>query len=174
MVDVAVYVEFKAKSLIKELSENFDIRKCGDLYQTLGDLLKLESEAEFKKSGFVVPNGGPLPDAIVDALTPVLKKDPEPSPKKERKVRGPYLKHGERQAIIDLILYRFYEESKSGKTEFAFYGKDFGVSGEYLQKNIFNTLNINPTKEKRFPDLKIRYMAIPGGVSCHIGRKEGR
>lgn len=87
MVDVAVYVEFKAKSLIKELSENFDIRKCGDLYQTLGDLLKLESEAEFKKSGFVVPNGGPLPDAIVDALTPVLKKDPEPSPKKERKVR---------------------------------------------------------------------------------------
>lgn len=41
MVDVSVYVEFKAKALIKELSESFDIRKCGDLYQTLGDLLKL-------------------------------------------------------------------------------------------------------------------------------------
>ena len=47
MVDVSIYVEFKAKTLIRELSENFDIRKCGDLYQTLGDLLKLESEAEF-------------------------------------------------------------------------------------------------------------------------------
>ena len=38
MVDVSIYVEFKAKTLIRELSENFDIRKCGDLYQTLGDL----------------------------------------------------------------------------------------------------------------------------------------
>lgn len=173
MVDVAVYVEFKAKALIKELSENFDIRKCGDLYQTLGDLLKLESEAEFEKSGFVVPNGGPLPDAIVDVLTPLCESAKEPPPKKRnRKVHKPYLKRGERQTIIDLILDRFFEESKSGKTEFVFYGKDFGVSDEYLQKNIFNTLNINPTKEKRFPDLKIRYMAIPGGVSCHIGRKE--
>lgn len=52
MVNVANYVEFKAKALIKELAENFDIRKCAELYQTVGDLLKLESETEFKKTGF--------------------------------------------------------------------------------------------------------------------------
>ncbi len=172
MVDVAVYVEFKAKALIKELSENFDIRKCGDLYQTLGDLLKLESETEFEKSGFVVPNGGPLPDPVAEAIYSAVEKSQVPPPKKARKVQKPYLKRGERQTIIDLILDRFFEESKSGKTEFVFYGKDFGVSGEYLQKNIFNTLNSNKTKMNRFPDLKIRYMTIPGGVSCHIGRKE--
>lgn len=60
MVDVAVYVEFKAKALIKELSESFDIRKCGDLYQTLGDLLKLESETGFEKTDITVPNRDPL------------------------------------------------------------------------------------------------------------------
>lgn len=83
MVDVAVYVEFKAKSLIKELSENFDIRKCGDLYQTLGDLLKLESEAEFEKTGFIVPNGGPLPDPIADVIHSAVRKaqDPPPPPR---------------------------------------------------------------------------------------------
>lgn len=172
MVDVAVYVEFKAKALIKDLSENFDIRKCGDLYQTLGDLLKLESEAEFEKSGFVVPNGGPLPDPVADVIASLSKKAEVPPPKKVRKVQKPYLKRGEKQAIVDLILDTFFEESKSGKTEFVFYGKDFGVSGDYLQKNIFNTINANPTKQKRFPDLKIRYMTIPGGVSCHIGRKD--
>lgn len=172
MVNVADYVEFKVKSLIKELAENFDIRKCGELYQAVGDLLKLESEAEFEKTGFIVPNGGPLPDPIADAIHSAVEKAQEPPPKRTRTVRKPYLKRGEKQAIIDLILDRFFEESKSGKTEFVFYGKDFGTSGEYLQRNIFNSLNTNPIKQKRFPDLKIRYMAIPGGVSCHIGRKE--
>ena len=80
MVDVAVYVEFKAKALIKELSENFDIRKCGDLYQTLGDLLKLESETEFEKSGFVVPNGGPLPDPVAEAIYSAVEKSQVPPP----------------------------------------------------------------------------------------------
>ena len=80
MVDVSIYVEFKAKTLIRELSENFDIRKCGDLYQTLGDLLKLESEAEFEKSGFVVPNGGPLPDPVADVITSLSKKAEVPPP----------------------------------------------------------------------------------------------
>lgn len=158
MVDVAVYVEFKAKALIKELSENFDIRKCGDLYQTLGDLLKLTD--------------APLQDQDADVIPTLGENAKEPPPKKARKVQKPYLKRGEKQTIIDLILDRFFEESKSGKTEFVFYGKDFGVSGDYLQKNIFNTINANPYKQKRFPDLKIKYMAIPGGVSCHIGRKE--
>ena len=44
---------------------------------------------------------------------------------------GPRMKRGERQAIIDLILDRFFEESKTGKKDFVFYGKDFGVSEEY-------------------------------------------
>lgn len=80
MVDVAVYVEFKAKALIKELSESFDIRKCGDLYQTLGDLLKLESEAEFEKTGFIVPNGGPLPDPVAEAIYSAVEKSQVPPP----------------------------------------------------------------------------------------------
>ena len=80
MVNVANYVEFKVKALIKELAENFDIRKCGELYQSVGDLLKLESEAEFKKTGFIVPNGGPLPDPIADVIHSAVKKAQEPPP----------------------------------------------------------------------------------------------
>ena len=67
MVNVANYVEFKAKALIKELAENFDIRKCAELYQTVGDLLKLESETEFKKTGFMMPNSGTFSAPIADA-----------------------------------------------------------------------------------------------------------
>ena len=70
MVDVAVYVEFKAKALIKELSESFDIRKCGDLYQTLGDLLKLESETGLEKTDTTVPNRDPLLPPIKEAEVP--------------------------------------------------------------------------------------------------------
>ena len=66
MVDVAVYVEFKAKALIKELSESFDIRKCGDLYQTLGDLLKL--------------NNVPLQDQDADIISLLSEKAKEPPP----------------------------------------------------------------------------------------------
>lgn len=92
MVDVAVYVEFKAKALIKELSESFDIRKCGDLYQTLGDLLKLESETEFEKSGFVVPNGGPLPDPVADVITSLSEKAKVPPPQEGQKSAEAILK----------------------------------------------------------------------------------
>lgn len=81
MVNVANYVEFKVKALIKELAENFDIRKCGELYQSVGDLLKLESEAEFEKTGFIVPNGGPLPDPIADVIHSAVKKAQEPPPR---------------------------------------------------------------------------------------------
>lgn len=66
MVDVAVYVEFKAKALIKELSENFDIRKCGDLYQTLGDLLKLTD--------------APLQDQDADVISTLSENAKEPPP----------------------------------------------------------------------------------------------
>lgn len=66
MVDVSVYVEFKAKALIKELSENFDIRKCGDLYQTLGDLLKLTDT--------------PLQDQDADVIPTLSEKTKEPPP----------------------------------------------------------------------------------------------
>ncbi len=66
MVDVAVYVEFKAKALIKELSENFDIRKCGDLYQTLGDLLKLTD--------------APLQDQDADVIPTLSENAKEPPP----------------------------------------------------------------------------------------------
>lgn len=161
ITDISGYVEFKAKTLCKELSENFDIHKCCDLHKTLGDLLKIQKPIRDLTENDLITG-----DAI--PLT-TIKKCKAPPKKNARKQ---YLKRGEKQAIIDLILDRFFEESKSGKTEFVFYGKDFGTSGEYLQRNIFNSLNTNPIKQKRFPDLKIRYMAIPGGVSCHIGRKK--
>lgn len=171
MVNVANYVEFKVKALIKELAENFDIRKCGELYQSVGDLLKLESEAEFKKTGFIVPNGGPLPDPVADAIHSAVEKAQEPPPKK----RGPrrlLVGRGEQKMIIELMLDRFFEGAKNGQTKFSFYANDFGCSEEYLQKNIGSNINSSPYKRKRFPDLKITCRSIPGGIDCYIGRNK--
>ncbi len=74
MVDVSVYVEFKAKALIKELSENFDIRKCGDLYQTLGDLQKLTDT--------------PLQDQDADVIPTLSEKTKEPPPRRLGRYRS--------------------------------------------------------------------------------------
>ena len=171
MVNVANYVEFKVKALIKELAENFDIRKCGELYQSVGDLLKLESEAEFKKTGFIVPNGGPLPDPIADVIHSAVKKAQEPPPKKCR-TRRTLVGRGEQKMIIELMLDRFFEGAKNGQTKFSFYAADFGCSEEYLQENIGKHLNSCPYKKKRFPNLKITYRTIPGGIDCYIGRNK--
>lgn len=46
-MDIASYVEFKAKTLVRELSENWDFEKCSDLYKTLDDLLQLSAQEEF-------------------------------------------------------------------------------------------------------------------------------
>lgn len=149
-METSFYIEQHAKLLVKELNEVWSLEKAFELKETLIDL---ESTS-----------------------TPGTKKvvsDPDKSiPPKKHTKSGPRMKRGERQAIIDLILDRFFEESKSGKKDFVFYGKDFGVSGEYLQRNIFNLINTNAQKQKRFPDLKVQTMYIPGGVSCHIGRKD--
>ena len=159
ITDISGYVEFKAKTLCKELSENFDLHKCDELHKTLGDLLKLQTKS------VAIPSVGEL------ASEPYEKAE-VPPPEKKIKPKRNRVKWGERQAIIDLILDRFYEESKTGKQEFCFYGKDFGVTELYLQNQIFGTINSNRKKKKRFPNLKIKYITIPGGVICHIGRKE--
>ena len=162
MVDVAVYVEFKAKALIKELSESFDIRKCGDLYQTLGDLLKLESKTGLEKTDTTVPNRDPH-------LAPTAEAEvPPPKHRTRRTLVG----RGEQKVIIELMLDRFFEGAKSGQTKFSFYAKDFGCSEEYLQKNIVRTINHCPYKLKRFPDLEITCRSIPGGIDCYIKRKQ--
>lgn len=156
MVDVAVYVEFKAKALIKELSENFDIRKCSDLYQTLGDLLKLTD--------------APLQDQDADVISTLSDKAKEPPPTKHR-TRRTLVGRGEQKMIIELMLDRFFEGAKSGQTKFSFYANDFGCSEEYLQKNIVKAINHSPYKLKRFPDLVITCRSIPGGIDCYIRRK---
>lgn len=155
MVDVSVYVEFKAKALIKELSENFDIRKCGDLYQTLGDLLKLTDT--------------PLQDQDADVISTLSENAKEPPPK--HRTRRTLVGRGEQKMIIELMLDRFFEGAKSGQTKFSFYANDFGCSEEYLQKNIVKAINHSPYKLKRFPDLDITCRSIPGGIDCYIRRK---
>ena len=145
-METSFYIEQHAKQLVKELADAWSREKAFELKVTLIDL---ENESK--------------PVAKIDEIekiTPIITK-----PAKR-------LRKGERQAIIDLILDRFFEESKSGKRDFVFCGKDFGVSEEYLQRSIFNLINTNARKQKRFPDLKIQTMYIPGGVSCHIGRKD--
>ena len=153
-METSFYIEQHAKQLVKELADAWSREKAFELKVTLIDL---ENESK--------------PVAKIDEIekiTPI--KEIKPLNKITKPAKR--LRKGERQAIIDLILDRFFEESKSGKRDFVFYGKDFGVSGEYLQRNIFNLINTNAQKQKRFPDLRIRTMYIPDGVSCHIGRKD--
>ena len=159
ITDISGYVEFKARTLCKELSENFDVHKCDELHKTLGDLLKLQTKSVAMSS-------------VGELSSQPYEKADVPPPDKKNKPKRNRVKWGEKQAIIDIILDTFYEESKTGKQDFVFFGEDFGVTGEYLRNQIFRTINTNRKKMKRFPNLRIKSVAIPGGVNCHIGRKE--
>lgn len=151
-MNVEKYIEFKAQALIKELAEKWDREKGQELLETLNDLFNADSTAKEEP---------PLPQLKL-------------KPTQERKTlsRIAHVKRGEQKVIINRILDVFEEESKTGKRDFRFEGKTFGVSAQYLQRHIFHALNTNKIKRLRFPDLKIKYMAIPEGVICHIGRRE--
>lgn len=70
ITDISGYVEFKAKTLCKELSENFDLHKCDELHKTLGDLLKLQTKS------VAIPSVGEL------ASEPYEKAEVLPPPKR--------------------------------------------------------------------------------------------
>ena len=125
-MDIASYVEFKAKTLVRELSENWDFEKCSDLYKTLDDLLQLSAQEEFDKSGMLPATGCPIPSSILQA----------PSIQSDQKKRRTLASRGTQKAIIELILDRFFEGSKSGQTKFTFYAKDFGCEEDYFHERI--------------------------------------
>ena len=95
--------------------------------------------------------------------------NPTEQPKKIRKTTTEYRN---RKVIVELILDTFFEGSKKGQKEYTFYAKDFDVSEDYLRNRIFGMINTMSYKKERFPDLKVTYRSIDGGVIAYIGRNK--
>ena len=149
-MNILGYIEFKAQTLTGELANQWNREQALELSGVLEDL---KTALNPGKSIAHEP----------------LDKPKQVSAPKQVKVRTP---RQDRKTIINLILDTIFEQSKTGKTEFNFYAKDFGVSEEYLKKGIFWSLNSDPIKTRRFPDLKISSHCFPGGMRCHIERKQ--
>lgn len=149
-MNILGYIEFKAQTLTGELAQQWNRERAIELGGVLDDL-----KAALNPRKSVTPEHSDKPKQV--------------SAPKQIKLRTP---RQDRKTIVNLILDTIFEQSKTGKTEFNFYAKDFGVSEEYLRKGIFWGLNSDPIKTRRFPDLKISSHSIPGGMRCHIERKQ--
>lgn len=142
---VTKYIKMVAESLIHDLSINWDDEKADELRQTLDDYFSMS------------PDGA------------IFNVNPTEQPKKIRKTTTEYR---DRKAIVELILDTFFEGSKKGQKEYTFYTKDFDVSEDYLRNRIFGMINTMSYKKERFPDLKVTYRSIDGGVIAYIGRNK--
>ena len=165
-MNVTEYIEFKAKVLVKELSDNWDIAKCKDLLGTLNDYFSVGEKAKDS-----LPECPPITKKFLSNYEYSKTASAVAEPNTKRRTKHSILKLGEKKMIIELMLDYIQEGLDKGATKFSFYARDFGINEEYLQKSIMKSFNSSPYKIKRFPNLKFVCKTIPGGAECQIKRR---
>lgn len=143
------YIEKELRSRIEDLATVWQPAKLGDLYQVLCDWMDIQTD----------PIG--MVQQKIPSL-PMCKCTPHP-------IR---LGNGEKAKIVTKILDTFQDLAGTQKSKFSFRASEFGLSRDEFVRKIGRSLNRNPEKLKRFPDLRIKCQKTNDGAMFYLSRKD--
>lgn len=148
------YIESDIKTQVEGLVKDWQTDKLSDLYQVLSDWMEVKT----------------------DPIAPMTKKTNEPSINERihspERNSGARLGYGQKVKIVTKILDVFQSQAGTQKSKFALKSSDYGMNRDDFVQKIAKTLNNNPLKKKRFPDLQIKYMKSNEGAMFYLSRRE--
>ena len=142
------YIERELQSRIEDLATEWQPAKLEDLYQVLCDWMDIQTDP----IGMVQQKIPSLPMCKCTAL-PIR------------------LRNGEKSKIVTKILDTFQNLAVTQKSKFSFKASEFGLSRDEFVRKIGRSLNRNPEKLKRFPDLSIKCQKTSDGAMFYLSRK---
>lgn len=139
------YIEFRAKTLVSELSQAWSIEKRRELREVLNDL---ENEEESPSNAIPF---GKLELVVADA-DPKPKRTRRSFPRKPRHWRKPYF-----DSVLDFIQKR----KESDLLEGDLYAEDFGLDFKYFSEKFCFYLNKEIKKRQQFDGYRIGFSTYP-------------
>lgn len=141
------YIERAIRLQVEDLAKDWQPEKLCDLYQALSDYIEVRTE----------------PSSVTV----------EPVPMAKNTATAQRLEYGKKKVIITKILDLFQSQTGTNKTKFALKASDYQMSRDEFVRKIAKTLNNDPQKVKRFPDLRIKYIKTTDGAMFYLSRKDG-